>query len=266
MGPADGTAKVASCKVIEIPIEPMASPGNVLFRAGGVWPGFLVVMGLLVPNVLHAGAGHTPQILLHVQSVTVNNQCSRVQLECCTHAVSTGQINTLYHLYVLAAPSDSMWLAGSGLGGIQFGIHYPGVYDPAGTGSGLCVFSWTLCATLEFPTPQPVWPSSGGGTIITWDVVNNCQQTQAAVAGYFYMCAYQPGAFAIRRRPVDDLAKVVSCDTREFIVLNNIIHTYDNLAWAYFGRPSSGNPCNTICPPTAVQPATWSRIKAQIGQ
>ena len=231
----------------------------------------LLLAVLVAPGVARADSPTQPKILLHVVPRTAKNDCNQpaVDLSCCTQADVTGTTKIFHDVFVLAAPSDSMVYKNEGIGGIQFGINYPGVFDPVGTGQNFNVFSWTLCAALEFPTPSPLWPSPGSGTIITWDAVNNCQRGPVAVAGFFYMCAYAPGNFTITARQSDQLAKVATCSAEERVLQDTICCHNDFFALASFtaeGGNSGGNPCTRGCPQVAVVPTTWSRIKAQQGQ
>lgn len=212
-----------------------------------------------------AGAGHQPRILLHLDSMTTKSQCSRAELACCSDAVTRGTLNQFYFLCVLAAPSDSMFMAGAGIGGIQFGLNYMGGLDPNGNiDLPIDIFSWNLCAALEFASPDPAWPNPGSGTIITWDSVNSCPRGPVAVAGYFYMTAYQARDFRLVVRPADQEAKLVSCDLIEYHV--DLTFTPSIAAFSSGATVLGWNPCSGPCPTTAVQPATWSRIKAQGGR
>ncbi|TPW16698.1 MAG: hypothetical protein FD129_658 [bacterium] len=172
-----------------------------------------------------------PKILLHVRPITVKNPCQGASLARCQDAVTGGMINVPYHVFVLAALGDSILHAGEG------------------------------GATLEFTQPNPVWPSPGGGTIITWDAVNNCQTGEVAVAGYFYMTAYDPATMRIIPRPVDQISKVASCGSFE-----TILSYYNDLGCAYFaqGGIQGCNPCIWPCFVDPVEPTTWSRIKANV--
>jgi hypothetical protein len=230
------------------------------------------LLGAMVGTALSASVGveaREPRILLHVQPITTSNVCAAGNLPCCLQAVTDAGLGD-HLVYVLAVPSDAMWSAGDGIGGIQFGLDYVGAYDPAGTGQLLCIYSWTLCATLEFPSPAPVWPSPGGGNLITWDTTTRCQHDPVAVAGYLYMGAYAPGRMSIVARPVDGQAKMVSCGLVETVLDDRLCcdqTTY--LASAFFGGTGSGgfgNPCTSPCLVSPVEESTWSRIKVTGGR
>lgn len=230
------------------------------------------LVGAAIGSIRPAGADHLnpgPKILLHVSPATTRDRCSTNIPTCCVNAVTHGKTNVDYLLYVLAVPSDSMWKAGDGIAGIQFGIGYQGQYEPGGAGALTCVFSWTLCATLEFPSPYPAWPNPGSGTIITWNLVTTCQRNPVAVAGYFYMAAYSTDSFRVIERPVDHAAKMVSCQLVEKRIVQTLLHSND-LARVTFTPTgvgwNDGNPCSPPCPVVPVIPATWSRIKAHDGR
>lgn len=228
----------------------------------------VLVLGSLALTPLNSGAGvsHGPKILLHLKSVDSKAPCN-VPAElggACANADITGDLNQPYHMLVLVDLGDSMRVIASndpqyGLAGVQFGISYPGSFDPLGNGSMINVFSWTLCATLEFNVP--VWPSSGGGNLITWDHINACQRSLAA-AGYFYLTAYAAGTFQVTPRPVDMLAKTASCYFDETILPSG------DLGSVHFSAGGGAsalacNPCLKSCvdDPVPVAPTTWSRVK-----
>ncbi len=208
----------------------------------------VALAGFLSP----AGAGPfdgRPKLLFHVQPVTSKNACSAGALADCRSAVVKGALTPIggpgyYYTYLLAARGNL-----SGLRGIQCGIAYQNL--AAGNSGDLDrvdVFSWTLCADLEFITAGPrSWPRPCGGTIITWAA---CRTEDTAVAGYFYMACYdRSDYFALRTRPVDNAAKVADCDNRETFL------QYSELGAAYFspGAAQAGcNPCNNLCNVTAA--------------
>jgi hypothetical protein len=150
----------------------------------------------------------------------------------------------------------------------------PGV---AGLSCGLSfdygiLFSWTNCATLEFRNNG--WPASGGGNRITWATSTACQTTVVgsdgvhAVAGVFYMYAYDPGqgTLAITQNLgiVPPELQVADCAATE-----------SNLTLGAVGRVAiSGNsndsrrcnPCLEDClGPIPVRESTWGRLKSQYG-
>ena len=230
----------------------------------------VLMLGALALTPLNSGAeiSKKPKILLHIKSVVSKAACSIPAGlgGLCANADITGDLNQPYHMLVLVDLGDSMRIIVStnpqyGLAGLQFGISYPGSFDPIGNGSMINVFSWTHCGGLEFPMPNPVWPAPGGGNLIIWDPVNACQRSLAA-AGYFYLTAYAAGTFQITPRPAEMLAKIGSCDQDETIL------SPADLGSVHFSAGGGAsamacNPCIRRCvdDPVAVAPTTWSKVK-----
>ncbi|HEX7878920.1 MAG TPA: hypothetical protein VF720_05890 [Candidatus Eisenbacteria bacterium] len=227
------------------------------------WKSAIACIAWLTFPLSAARAANNPMILLHV--VAANKVCGQAQLANCTAAISQGSLNTPYHVFVVVAPSDSMLQSGAGIAGLQFGLDYSGGFDPSGNPVlPIDIFSWTLCATLEFITPTPQWPGPGGGNLITWDSVTNCQLGNLAVAGYFYLTAYSPATLRLTPRPVDQRAKVATCGAVELDTWN-----YYGLGIAAFSAGSTVPGCNPCIYPCGIDPVestTWSRIKSQVGQ
>jgi hypothetical protein len=195
----------------------------------------------LFPGEALANPLNRPLLLLHVGAVTGKNPCGAAPTTC-DGVVTTGAVDPVngagQFLYVLArnaGPEGAKTLAG-----VQFGIDY----DAPGPGEGVVVNSWTLCATLQFPMPTPVWPSPGSGNLVTWDSVTRCQTGELAVVGFFYVTAYSPAVFRLTPRPVDARAKVGSCAAAEYGVYP------DHLGWVSFGGAARDgdedgwNPCS----------------------
>ncbi len=214
--------------------------------------GFLALGALAfgVPSA-EATPGATPKILLHVGPTTTKNACTTnfsASAPNCAGAVTTGGLYTpnLYYLYV--ATYTPNFGPGVGVTGLQFGIQYNNA-----AGAGVDVFGWTLCATLEFATPSPVWPASGGGNLITW---SGCQvAAEMAPAGYFYMGSYTPDTMRLTARPVDGKAKTSNCSNVETEIVAG------DLGFAAFGGSSGCNPCIADCAPVPVESTTWSNVK-----
>jgi hypothetical protein len=225
-------------------------------------------VGLLALGAISLVAGpaaaavnpNSPKVLLHVKATTVKNQCSIAALaDVCANAVTKGAVSptTFYHVQLITARGDSLDMD-SGIAGVQIGLDYQGGASPDGGFSPISIFGWTLCATLEFASPNPAWPAPGSGNLITWDAVGSCQRTQLAIAGYFYMGAYGPGTLRLTPRPADGVAKVADCGSVEVILPEGA------LGFAAFsaGAVTEGcNPCLVDCAPVAVAPTTWSKVK-----
>jgi hypothetical protein len=211
-------------------------------------------------SVSFAGANENAKIQLHLMSPTTKNQCPRAVVPCQSIITQGNLYPALYYAYVLVTDGN----AAAGISGTQFGIAYDG--PGAADGIGIDIYGWTLCATLEFITPAPAWPNSGGGNLITWVA---CQVAEpggpgtgvVANAGYFYMAAYTPGTMRITPRPVDSSAKVADCNAFEDIIESDTVtRTPSHLGTAGFGTGNPGyNPCGLN---TATQATTWSNVKS----
>jgi hypothetical protein len=212
----------------------------------------------------HAAGNFNAKIMLHALSPTTKNVCTRsANAPTLCSAYDAGIDNlalypAVYFTYLLVTNASQA----EGVAGVQCGISY----DPM-LGAGVDVYTWTLCATLEFSSTG--WPQSGGGNLITWDATTRCQTTApsvqlgvVAVAGYFYLAAYSPDLMRVTRRPVDNAAKVANCGSVE-----------DDVDWCFpgqdfathlgaagFGRGGI-NPCGRSCP-DPVESSTWSGVKA----
>lgn len=147
----------------------------------------------------------------------------------------------------------------------QCGISYQsGEPGDVQDGAGIDIFDWHLCATLQFPTTSPAWPEPGSGTLLTWDPIQRCQTAQTAVAGWFYLAAYSPDVLQLTPHPIDGLAKLATCTSREGIISPNRL---GSAAFSVSGLVPGCNPCVVArCnEPVSVRPSTWSAIKVMIG-
>jgi hypothetical protein len=221
-----------------------------------------VCLVLLTPLVLitPARAGThdgNAKILLHARSVVAKNICASGEIATCQEAVTQGALNTYYNVFVLVARGNLPHIAG-----LQFGIDYPGGVNINGGETPITVFSWTLCAWIELVSPSPLWPAPGGGTIILWDDDDPCRTGEMHVAGYFYMGAYETSYMRIIPRPIDQALKVSRCDNTEVI-----LDAPDDAGYAAFSDTGAlgCNPCDASCFVVAVEPSSWSRIKAHGG-
>lgn len=225
----------------------------------------LLTLTFAIPSPSSAGThDNQPKILVHVGPTVTKNACTAGALSDCATAVTRGDLTPLggpgyYFIYLHAARGTL-----SGLAGLQCGIHYQNG-EPADMTdqTGIDIFGWTLCATLEFVTPGAnEWPRPGGGNLITWDSTNNCQLGETGVAGYFYAAAYSVDTFQITPRPVDSIAKVANCQNSE----TNL--TMDALGCAHFSNTTTTgcNPCVQNCFGDPVEETTWSRIKSVTGK
>ncbi len=223
-----------------------------------------LVFGTLTLSATTAGAtsfDDKPKILLHLKALTTKNMCTTYSdLADCTTAITRGALATpgtgpFYFAFVEVANANyrNSDLGGNNLGiaGVQFGINYNNAAN-----TGVDVFTWNLCATLEFVSTG--WPAAGGGNLITWDSTNKCQKGEVSIAGYFYCGAYTADRLALTARPVDGNAKVADCNSTEIL-----LNAGEDLGFANFtasGEEDGCNPCISTCI-TPVKPTTWSQIK-----
>lgn len=224
----------------------------------------LVLVATAVPRSARAvPLDNRPKILLHLKPVTTKNQCTSYgRLTDCALAETRGQVGVsgagpFYYMYVLVATgayrAEALGGNDLGLAGAQFGVRYDG--SPQ---SGVDLFSWTLCATLEFPMAG--WPASDTGTLLTWDSNTQCQKGEVGVAGYFYCGAYSTDAFWLTERPVDGSMKVADCQAHE---VNLDAPTAGGMVrFTMDGQSSGCNPCVYYCFQSPVERTTWSRLKA----
>lgn len=204
---------------------------------------------------------YSPKLLLHVGDVVAKNPCGAGRIERCDQAVTAAGLSTpagpFHYLYLMAAKGNLVDLAG-----LLVGIDYEnGIASDISNGTGVDVFSWTHCATLEFlRTTANHWPAPGGSNLIVWDYVHACQTAETAVAGYFYVGAYSADRFRLVNDTLQDLAQVALCNSTPFDLERR------DLGYVEFsdGAKARGcNPCLVDCSgAVTVMPTTWSRIKS----
>lgn len=229
----------------------------------------MVVALALVAGVVgsaRAAGNASAKIMLHGLSVTTKSQCTRtlnVPTAGCTgydNGVSNLPLagTAFRYLYLLVVNGSQA----EGIAGLECGIGRTTTNDDL---TGLDIYNWVLCATLEFQTPGTPWGAPGSGNLITWDSVNKCQVSgtaalgAVAVAGYFYCGAYSPECISVTPRPVSGFAKVANCASIEDVVyVGDTAHTF--LGRACFGGPGGINPCGRelVVP---VENTTWSGVK-----
>ena len=218
----------------------------------------------LLPGLSWSGAVPNPGVGVHISGVVNKNQCDPpagvtdpYHFKYFEPNLSTPE-GPFYFLYVMGC-NDNVNL---GLGGIEFGVDYPGGFNPAGGAVPINVFDWNLCGDLEFPSTG--WPAPGGGNLIVWSSENCGPDVQPQwfvfykVAGYFYLGAYGASQFSITPRPVTGFLKVADCNAAEEDLTGDFyargVAAFGNAAvWAWPGCYSE---------PLPVQSTTWSGIKA----
>jgi hypothetical protein len=231
-----------------------------------------------IPDLSHASSNPNAKVLLHIQSTTIRQQCTRSEAHpACADVVTAGGLYppNLYFTYLLVADANPV----PGVGGVQLGIDYD---SGAADGVGLDIFFWALCATLELGVPSnPPWPGPGSSNGITWDTTTRCQRDEpggpgtgvVGTLGYFYCAAYSPATFRVatyyRASDPNDSAnhKVIVFDCGTDGTTESIIYddanppTPSTLGFVRFsagGNEPGYNPCALVIP---VVPTTWSRVK-----
>lgn len=260
--PVDGAAKVADCNSAEHLLT-ANDLGLVRFSADGLEPGTNPCVGSAPPDpgVIIVPANE-PEIVLHLTPVVSRNPCANGAVANCATIVTSGalaapNVGPFYFAYLLGGNAGS-------LGGVQCGITYEkNAPEDQQNGSGIDIFSWTRCATLEFPSMSPAWPAPGSANLVTWDQAH-CAGPGLGVAGYFYLGAYSADRLRLIPRPLDGLAKVANCAGAETEVPE------EKLGWLNFsgsGNAPGCNPCLSGCSgPVPVRLTTWGGIKAQFGR
>ncbi|MDZ4803355.1 MAG: hypothetical protein SGI90_00660 [Candidatus Eisenbacteria bacterium] len=218
----------------------------------------------------NAAGNANAKIMLHALTTTTKNVCLRtiapnVNLPATCSDYNLGINNkalypTSYFTYLLVVNGSLI----EGIAGVQCGVDFNGA-----PGAGVDVFTWSLCATLEFSSTG--WPQDGGGNLITWNATGpqcltppgNATIGAIGVAGYFYMAAYTPDLMRVIPRPVDGVAKVANCGSVEDIVYVDPNDALTFLGAVGFGQPGI-NPCGRERP-VGIENATWSGVKTLIG-
>jgi hypothetical protein len=203
------------------------------------------------PNLNAAPFDGEPKVLLHLMQPTGKNTCGRAQLSDCAAAVTNGALNTPYYVYVLVARGNFPHI-----GGFEFGIAYDrGMDDGRDNHWALDVFSWSLCASIEFPSPEPrTWPEPGSGNLVTWNTETVCQTGPVAVAGYFYVAAYSPDVLEIAPRPSRGAAIVSTCEAMDETIP---VAGLGQVRFSASGTDPGCNPCTAPCTPV-FQPLCYT--------
>ncbi|NNF06872.1 MAG: hypothetical protein HKN21_08930 [Candidatus Eisenbacteria bacterium] len=174
--------------------------------------------------------------------------CNQDPVACNDESIQLGgEAHLPYFAYICVFNSDPS----QGILGAEFGI------DFQGGSSGLEVFEWSQCGTLEFPSAN--WPDAGSGTIVTFE---ECQKYQpsfdagvTAILGYMYVTAYGDDFLKIIERPVPDPAvKVANCERAETRLDS------DQFGWVAFSEDGS-QVGELPCTLPVIEEATWGQVK-----
>jgi len=166
-----------------------------------------------------------------------------------------GELFFPYYAYLCVFNGES----GNGIAGVDLGIRYDG-----SSNSGVDVFLWTKCTAQEFPSTG--WPQSGGGNVIIWDFINDCQRDEpggfgegvSAIAGFFYITAYSDDLLEVIPRPNSGFLKVANCEAAE-----SVLRTDQGGALGFSEDGSIQGRRGCFAP--EVLESTWGDIKQQYG-
>lgn len=211
---------------------------TLLFATLGLLPG--------TPTPARAAPNDQARLAIHLTTVTSKAVCTRSAASPpCAATVTSGALYpTTYFAYLLVQNGD----ATAGISGLQCGINYN-----AAPRAGVDIYSWTNCATLEFPSGG--WPAANSGNLITWDNTTRCQRNEpggagtgvVAPAGYFYLAAYSPDVLVIIPRPIDGVARVADCANVESTLEGGGVHHNPSYlgaaAFSAGGTTPGHNPC-----------------------
>ena len=163
------------------------------------WIGAVAILGLVAAGTAWAGTEGDVAITLHAKAHAQKalNTCAGGSAPedpvsngiPCSQFETNRPLATSTDIYLVAVRDD----LADGISWISCGIRFD---DP------IAMFGWTRCADSNAPDGN--WPFSGGGNLITW---NDCQDTEVppdgvhAVAGAFYVYAYDDGLFEVIPNP-----------------------------------------------------------------
>jgi hypothetical protein len=228
------------------------------------WPiAILLLVSVLPPSAPVAVAAPfdgKPKLLLHVSPVVAKNPCAAGVIDCqaavTSGGLAAGESGPFYDVYLLAAKGN---LAATSA--LSFTLSWDGGRSgPERVGQGIDVFQAVLCEGLCLPLGQP-YGQPRGGCNQYWDSEYACRSDDVKVSGYFYLGAYSADTLSVRPPANQESAFIVACPARDVAV------PVGDLGVAVFsngGQVPGCNPCVIDCAVTAVQPGSWSRIKALV--
>jgi len=206
-------------------------------------------MAALFVSTLASAQGQ-PSLMLHIDQVPAKNVCSSFvpSTDCADVVVkSPAGDGLLYNVYLLTATGGDML----SYAGCEFSIFF--TEDPAALG----MFAWTNCADLQFRSDD--WgdvPVSGSGNLLTFDSINNCQDSDSIVVnGFFYVGAYGDSQMGLGPRGSSGVMKVADCSSAEFVLDHN-----KRSGSIGFGNSGGCNSCLADCV-VPVEETTWGGVK-----
>lgn len=188
------------------------------------------------PGPAVAGRNPDTKMILHLVPFSNRSTCLNGRLDRLEQAVTKGDLfPAKYIAYVLIADAAP----GVGLAGCQFGIAYND-----STKRGVDILDWTECSLFNWP--EPGWPDSGAGNLLTWNQQTDCDTTGMRVVGYFTVTAYSPDRLRLIARPADGRAAVIACGITNIEKDSDTIDTItpENLGFVDFGGAEGYNPWN----------------------
>lgn len=225
-------------------------------------------LALASSSAVFAGPNEQAKIALHLTPINGAGCDSPGAHPPCSAIRTNGVLYpALYFAYLLVVDGN----AAAGIGAMHCGVTYN-----AAAGSGMDVFSWTLCGDLELQ--RSGWPYPGGGNTIAWDATTRCQRIEpggvntgvVACAGYFYCGSKSSDVFSITPNPFTGIVFVRDCSAVYDTLDSPTAHRFPSaLGFATFnphGSPAGYNPCGLTTgvsgvPEPSVQARTWSGIK-----
>lgn len=189
---------------------------------------------VLIAAPAQAGKNPNSKLVLHVVPFTNRSTCLNGRLNRPEDAVTRGDlVPAKYIAYVLIADGTP----GAGLSGCQFGITYND-----STGRGVDILDWSECTLFNWP--EPGWPDSGTGNLLTWNQNTDCDTTGMRVVGYFTLEAHSPDRLALIYRPADKRAAVAGCGMQANNTDAEVLDVIppENLGFVEFGGGPGYNP------------------------
>jgi hypothetical protein len=194
----------------------------------------MFLLPAVLPALAAAGPHPDAKLIMHLVPVPERRMhaCLHHGVETFDQVVTAGDVGTLYYAYILVADIDTT----EGMAGVQFGISYDG--EPE---SGIEILEWHPCAFQHFP--EPGWPSSETGNLLTWSQDTACQTKVPVVVGYLVLRADSPDRLKLIPRPVDDIAQLAACGVTSRNADTRVDHFQtENLGWLDFGEGEGYNP------------------------
>ncbi len=205
----------------------------------------------LLPSLALVQAQAAGIVGLHVQPRA--SGCAYDNTPCSSWNVQ-GSPFSAYDVYLVVQRFD-----GAGVTGLSCGL----LFDEA-PGSGIDLFSWTLCADSSIPAvgPNGPWPQSGSGIRVLWDANTNCPGNQQSVAGSMYMYAYGDDYLDVNANPIEPLPEVKVSDCSGIVTSIPLEET----AYVRVTEGGAGGctPCNVTGAPCGGCYVSWGHPEVPV--